>query len=87
MDIEVTVMIVHAEVVPDHITDAPTKALPDTITPAPTVTAVRHHTRNLHHIEAYQPTQEIAVGPEHTHHINPVRTSHLNPHPDLVGQQ
>ena len=50
-------MIVHAEVIPDHITDARTEALPDTITPAPIVTAMTHHTGNLHHIEAYQPLQ------------------------------
>ena len=87
MDIKVTVTIVHAEVIPDHITDAPTEALPNTITPAPIVTTVTHHTGNLHHIEAYQPTPEIAAGPEHACHINPVRTPHLNHHPDLVGQQ
>ena len=80
-------MIVHTEVIPNHITDTPTEALPNTITPAPIVTAVTHHTGNLHHIGAYQSTPEITVGPEHTHHINPVRTPHLNPHLDLVGQQ
>ena len=31
---QVTVMIIHAEFVPDHITDATTEALPNTITPA-----------------------------------------------------
>ena len=80
-------MIVHAEVVPDHSTDANTEALPDTITPAPIITAMTQHTGYLHHIEAYQTTPEITAGPEHTHHINPVRTPHLNPHPDLAGQQ
>ena len=63
MDIEVTVVIVHTEVIPDHITDAPTEAFPNTITPASIVTAVTHHTGNLHHKEAYQPTPEIAPGP------------------------
>ena len=85
MDIKVTVTIVHTEVIPDHVTDAPTEALPNTITPASIITAVTYHTENFHHIEAYQPTPEITVGPEHPHHINPVRTPHLNPHPDLVG--
>ena len=65
----------------------PTEALPNTITPAPIITAVTHHTGNLHHIEAYQPTPDITAGPEHVCHINPVRTPHLNPHPDLVRQQ
>ena len=87
MDIEVTVTIVHAEVVPDHITDATTEALPNTVTPAPIVTAMTHHTGNLHHIETYQPTPDIVAGPDHTCHINPVRTPHPNPHPDLAGQQ
>ena len=77
----------HAEVILDHITDAPTEALPNTITPAPIVTALTHNIGNPYHIGAYQPTPEIIVVPEHTHHINPVRTPHLNPHPDLVGQQ
>ena len=87
IDIEVTVMILHVEVIPDHTTVTPIEALPNTITPAPIVTTVTHHTGNLHHIGAYQPTPEIAVGPEHAYHINPVRTPHLNPYPDLVGQQ
>ena len=84
MDIEVTVMIIHAEVIPNHITDATTEALPDIITPA---TAVTFHTGDLHHIEAYQPTLEIIAGPDHAHHINQVRTPHLNPHPVPAGQQ
>ena len=41
------------KLVPNHITDALTEALPSTITPAPIVTAMTHHTGNLHHIEAY----------------------------------
>ena len=77
-------MIVHAEVIPNHITEAPTEALPNAITPAPIITNVTCHTENLHHIEAYQPTPEITAGPECMHHINPVRTPHLIPHPDLV---
>ena len=85
MDTEVTVAIVHAEVIPNHFTDAPTEALPDTITPAPIFTAVTHHTGNLHHIEAHQPTPEIAAGAEHAWHTNLVRTPQLNLHPDLVG--
>ena len=84
MDIEVTVTIVHAEVIPDHITDAFTEALPNTINPTPNITTVKHHTGNLHHIEAYQPTPETAAGPEHACHTNPGRTPYLNLHPDLV---
>ena len=80
-------MIIHTEVIPGHITDATTEAHPNTVTPAPIITVVTHHTGNLHHIEAYQPTPEIAAGPDDMHHINPVRTPHLNPHPDPVGQQ
>ena len=85
IDIKVTVGIVHTEVIPNHITDALTEALPNTITPTPIVTAVTHHTGNLHHIEADQPTPETTAGPEHTCHTNPVRTPYLNLHPDLVG--
>ena len=57
MDIKVTVVIIHAEVIPDHITDASTKALHDTITPAPIVTTVTCHTGDFHHIEAFNPLQ------------------------------
>ena len=87
MDIEVAVMKILTEVIPDHITDATTEALHDTVTPTLIVTAVTHHTGDLHHIEAYQPTPEIIAGPNHAHHINPVRTPHLNPHPVPPGQQ
>ena len=45
------------------------------------------HTGDLHHIEAFQPTPEIVVGPDHAHHINQVRTPYLNPHPVPAGQQ
>ena len=87
MDTEVIVAIVHAEVIPNHITDTLTDALPGTITPVPIVTAVTHQTGNLHYIEAYQPTPEIAAGPEPTWHSSLVRTPHLNVHPDLVRWQ
>ena len=87
IDIKVKVVIVHVEVIPDHTTDALTEALPYTITPAPIITTMTHHTGILHYIGAYQPTPEIAIVPKHAHHINPVRTPHLNPHPDPVGQQ
>ena len=87
MDIKVTVMIIHAEVIPNHITDATTEALPNTITPAPIITAVTHHIGNLHHIEAYQPTPETIAGPDHAHYINPVRAPNLNPLPDPARQQ
>ena len=65
MDIEVTVMIIHAEVVPNHIIDATTEALHDTITPALIITTVTCHTGDLHHVEAYQSTPEIAAGPSY----------------------
>ena len=85
-DIEVTVAIMPAEVIPDHITDATTQALHDTITPALMITTVTWHTGDLHHVEAYQHTPEIIAGPSHAHYINPVRTPHLNPHPVPAGQ-
>ena len=75
MDTKVTVTIVHVEVIPNHITDALTEALPNTFIPAPILTAVTHHTGNLHHTEAYQLTPEITAGPEHTHHTNLVRNT------------
>ena len=43
-DIKVTVVIIHLEVIPDHITDVTTEALHDTITPALIAIAVTHHT-------------------------------------------
>ena len=84
MDIEVTVTAVHAEVIPNHTTDALTEALPNTVTPTPIIITVTHNKGTLHHIEAYQPTPEIAAGPEHAHHSNLVITPHLNLHPDIV---
>ena len=87
MDIEVTVMIIHAEVVPDHITDITTEALHDTVTPALIIIAAKHHTRDHPHVEVHQPIPEITAGPDHAHCIIQVRTSHLNPHPVLAGQQ
>ena len=80
-------MIIHAEVIPDHITDATKEALHNIITPALIATAVTCHAGDLHHIEAYQPTPEMVAGPDHAHHINQVRTPHLNPHPVPAGQQ
>ena len=67
-DIEVTVMITHTEVAPDHITDA----LQDITTPALIAITVTHHTGNHPHIEVYQPTPEITTGPDHAHHTNQV---------------
>ena len=86
MDIEVTIEIILAEVVPDHITDITIEALHDIITPALITTAMMCHTGDLHHIEAYQPTPEVVAGPDHACHINQVRTPHLNPHPVPAGQ-
>ena len=82
-DIEITVKIIHTEVVPDHITDA----LQDTVTPALIAIAVTHHTGDHPHIDVYQPIPEITAGPDHVHHTNQVRTPHLNPHPVPAGQQ
>ena len=66
--------MIHAEVIPNHITDATTEAIYDTVTPAPIVTAMTYHTGDLHHIEAYQPTPENVACPDHMPHINPVST-------------
>ena len=46
-----------------------------------------HHTRDHPHIEVYKPIPEITAGSDDTHHINQVRTPHLNPHPVTAGQQ
>ena len=62
-------MTVHAEVVPDHITDATTEVLHDTITPALIAIAMAHHTRDHPHVEVYQPIPESVAGPDHAHHI------------------
>ena len=86
-DIKVIVMIIHAEVIHNHITDATTEALLDIVTPTLITTAVTCHTEDHHHVEAYQPTPEIIAGPDHTHHTNQVRTPHLNPYPVPAGQQ
>ena len=86
-DIKVTIAMIHAEVIPDHITDATLGALHDTITPALIIITVTNHTRDHPHVEVYQLIPEIAADPDHIHHINQVRTPHLNPHPLLAGQQ
>ena len=65
MDIEIIVVIIHTEVIPNHITDATTEAHHDIITPGLIPTAVTCHTGDHHHIEAYQPTPEIVAGPDH----------------------
>ena len=87
MDIEATVTIIHAEVIPDHITDATTGALHDTITPVLITIAVTHHTGDHPHVEVYLPIPEITAGPDHACHKNQVRTPHLNPHPVPTVQQ
>ena len=87
MDIEVTVVIIHAEVIPHHITETTTEALHNIIIPALITTAVTCHIVDHHHVEAYQLTPEIIAGLDHVHHINQVRTPHLNPHPVSAGQQ
>ena len=65
-------MIIHTEVIHDHIIDATTEALHDILTPALIVTDMTCHTGDHHHVEAYQPTPEIIAGPDHAHHINQV---------------
>ena len=50
-DIEVTIAIVHTEVIPDHITDATTGTLHDTVTAALIVISVTHHTGDHPHVE------------------------------------
>ena len=87
MDIKVTVTIIHAEVIPDHITDAIIGPLHNTITPTLIIIAVTHHTGDHPHIVVYQLIPGITADPDHAHHINQVRTPHLNPHPGLAGQQ
>ena len=87
IDINVTVAIIHTEVIPDHITDITTEALSDTITPALITIAMTHHTGDHPHIEVYQPLQEITAGPDHALHINQVRTPHLNLHSVPAEQQ
>ena len=69
-DIEVIVMIIHAEVIHNHITDAITEALHNIVTPILIATAMTCHTEDHHHVEAYQPTPVIVAGPDHTHHTN-----------------
>ena len=86
-DIKVTASIIHTGVIPDHITDITNEALQDTISPALIAIAVTHHTGDHLHIEVYQPIPEITAGPDHAHHINQVRTPHLNPHPVPTEQQ
>ena len=87
MDIEVTVAIIHAEVIPDCITDVTTGALHDTITPALIVITMTHHRGDYPHVQVYQPIPVIVVGADHTHCINQVGTPHLNPHPVPAEQQ
>ena len=86
-DIKVTVTTIHTAVIRDHITDATTGALHNTVTPALIIIAVTHHTGDHSHIEVHQLIPEFAADPGHIHHINQVRTPHLNPHPVLAGQQ
>ena len=80
-------MIIHTEVIHNHITDPTTEALHNIITPTLITTAVTCHTEDHHHAEAYQPTVEIIAGPDHAHHTNQVRTPHLHLHPFPAGQQ
>ena len=86
-DFKVAVTITQTEVILDHITDTTTGTLHDTITPTLIIIAMTHHTRDHPHIGIPSLIPEIAAGPDHVHHINQVRTPHLNPHPVLAGQQ
>ena len=87
MDIKVTVTIIPTDIIPDHFTDATTKALHDTITPALITIAMTYHTGDHPHVEVFQSIPEIAASPDHAHHIKQVRTYHQNPHPVPAGQQ
>ena len=87
MDIKVTVTLIHAEVIPDHITDDTTGTLHNTTTLAFIAIAVTHHSRDHPHVEVYQPIPGITSGPDHQQCINQVRTPHLNPPPVPAGQQ
>ena len=80
-------MIIHAEVIPDHITDITTETLHNIITPALIAIAMTCHNRDHPQVEVYQPTPEIIAGPDHAHYINQVKTPHLSPHPVPAGQQ
>ena len=86
-DIKVTVAIIHTEVIPDHITDTTAGALHETITPALIIIAMTHHTRDHPQVIVHQLIPETTADPDHIHHINQVRTPHLNLHPALAGQQ
>ena len=87
MDIEVTVIITHTEVIPDHIIDALTEALHVTATQALIIISTTHHTVGHPHIEAPPLIPEIAADPEHVPHTNQVRLPLLNIHPVLAEQQ
>ena len=86
-DIKVPVTVIHTEVIPDHITDATTGALHDTIMPALIIITMTHHTGDYSRAEVHLLIPEITADPDHAHHINQVRTPHLNSHPILAGQQ
>ena len=87
MDIKVTVIITHTEVIPDHIIDALTEALHITTTQALVVIAATHHTGGHPHIEAPLLILEIAADPENAPCTNQVRPPLLNLHPVLADQQ
>ena len=78
MDIEVTVIITHTEVVPDHIIDVLTEALHVTITQALIIIATTHHTGGHPDIEASPLIPEITADPEQIPHTNQVRPPLLN---------
>ena len=85
--IRVTIVITFTEATPDHVTDAPTRALHITITQALIIIGVTHHTGDHHPIETPPFPPEIAADLECIPHTNQVRPPSLKLHPVLAGQQ
>ena len=87
VDIKVTVIITHTEVIPDHIIDALIEALHVTITHVLNIITTTHHTGGQPHIEAPPFIPEITADPKHVPHTNHLRPPLLNLHPVLAVQQ
>ena len=66
MDIEVTVMIIHAEVVPNCIKDATREALHNIVTPALITTAMTCHTRRSSSRRSLSTHSRDLAGRSHT---------------------
>ena len=83
---EVTVIITHTEVTPDHMIDVLTEALHVTVTQALVIIAGTHHTGSHPQIEAPPLIPGITADPEHVPCTNQVRPPLLNLHPVLAEQ-